>query len=286
MVYKSLILISLSIFTFNVNFLFANNNGAEFQDCSSAKLWSDNNENKGWFWKKECIPLTDQDNPIVNNQSVRQDNYTILENKQDIPWDILDILDPDEIAERVEPTARKVAITYPTKENILEYRKLSKWIQDKTVTFMNVDRMVRTENPNEILAGLSNSEKRGNFESRVSRVIRNEAVDSVLNRYSERAGLIIFVSPTCYYCKMQIPILDELKRVYNFGYVMIDVTDKNEMVREFGIETTPDIFLAINSQEKKYQRIATGLHTLQDLVSAIIYGLQYLGEDIDENAIN
>ena len=146
--------------------------------------------------------------------------------------------------------------------------------------------MVRTENPNDLLAGLMNSSKRGHFESSVSRVVANDNVDNILKNYSQKAGLIIFVSPTCEFCKRQIPILNELKRKYGFDYVTIDVSGKNEMIEKFGIETTPDIFLAINSNGTKYQRIATGLHTLPDMISAIIYGLKYLGEDVDENTIN
>ncbi len=278
MIYK--FIISIMLLICSVNLLLAGGMSEESSNCNDKRFWNDGNADKGWYWKKECVPIVSD--PIVESK----DNYTILEDTQNIPWDKIDRIDPDQIAKIIEPQARKVAITYPTEENILEYRKLSQWIQNKTVAFMNEDRMVRTENPNDLLAGLMNSSKRGHFESSVSRVVANENVDNILKNYSQKAGLIIFVSPTCEFCKRQIPILNELKRKYGFDYVTIDVSGKNEMIEKFGIETTPDIFLAVNSNGTKYQRIATGLHTLPDMISAIIYGLKYLGEDVDENTIN
>ena len=50
---------------------------------------------------------------------------------------------------------------------------------------------------------------------------------------------------------------------------------------KFNIEYTPDIFLLLNTpQGIKYQRIATGLTTLQDLEKQVVLGLEYLGENV------
>lgn len=118
-------------------------------DCiEEDKGFRNNKAGRGWFWGQSfCKPK--QDNTTL--ASAKTDNnintWKILPEKANIPWEILDKLDPDEIANKIEPEAKKVSVMYPTDENIMAYRKLSNWILAKATAYTSRDTQVKVENP-------------------------------------------------------------------------------------------------------------------------------------------
>lgn len=245
------------------------------------KGFRNNAPGRGWFWgEKVCEPVKDNEtdiSTIENNE--QQDKWKILPKSADIPWAILDTLDPDEIANKIEPEAKKVAVMYPTEENIMAYRKLSRWIMLKAKSYTMKDTQVRTENPSiapeMVTANTSEFRRRLNFTENEKRRI------GYLNEYKERARLVVYTRIGCSYCTAQKPILESFIQKHGWQIMERSVEENLDEQIKFNIEYTPDIFLLLNTpQGIKYQRIATGLTTLQDLEKQVVLGLEYLGENV------
>lgn len=245
------------------------------------KGFRNNAPGRGWFWgEKVCEPVKDNEtdiSTIENNE--QQDKWKILPKSADIPWAILDTLDPDEIANKIEPEAKKVAVMYPTEENIMAYRKLSRWIMLKAKSYTMKDTQVRTENPSiapeMVTANTSEFRRRLNFTENEKRRI------GYLNEYKDKARLVVYTRIGCSYCTAQKPILESFIQKHGWQVMERSIEENLDEQIKFNIEYTPDIFLLLNTpQGIKYQRIATGLTTLQDLEKQVVLGLEYLGENV------
>ena len=168
---------------------------------------------------------------------------------------------------------------YPTEENIMAYRKLSRWIMLKAKSYTMKDTQVRTENPSiapeMVTANTSEFRRRLNFTENEKRRI------GYLNEYKERARLVVYTRIGCSYCTAQKPILELFIQKHGWQVMERSVEENLDEQIKFNIEYTPDIFLLLNTpQGIKYQRIATGLTTLQDLEKQVVLGLEYLGENV------
>lgn len=249
------------------------------------KGFRNNAPGRGWFWGEQvCEPVLDNEtqntaNKEFENAIDNKSEWKILPKTANIPWDILDTLDPDEIANKIEPEAKKVAVMYPTEENIMAYRKLSRWIMIKAKSYTMKDTQVRTENPSiapeMVTANTSEFRRRLNYSENMKRRT------GYLNEYKERARIVVYTRVGCSYCLAQKPILEQFTQKYGWDVMERNLEDNFDEQIRFNIEYTPDIFLLLNtSQGIKYQRIATGLTTLQDLEKQVVLGLEYLGENV------
>lgn len=248
-------------------------------------FWS-NPAGRGWFWgQEECKPEPEEEKKAETDEAKTE--WKLLPKKANIPWELLDQIDPDEIAKKIEPEARKVSIMYPTEENIFAYRKLNNWIIAKSASYATMDERTRTENP--VLMPWNERLGTTGYKEDVIFLDQERQKTNILRKYKDRAGLVIYVSPTCKYCEKQVPMIDKFVDSYGWDVIYRDVTVnkyKNE-VAQMNVTTTPDIFIVLKGIDGKlrYQRIATGLTTIGLLETAVIKGLSYLGEDIDETLV-
>lgn len=272
------------------------------EECISpdAGFWN-NAQGRGWFWKqKVCVPVKDN-NTEERQETAIQDNEPNLDNqtqyvtdkdgrqwkklpdKQNIPWDIIDFVDPIEVSEKIEPQARSIAIMYPTKENITEYRELKNWMLAKASGAMVNDIRVRTENPSLVKV---NSPATSSYSSRYYRIFKNNAIDDVISTYRDRIMIVMFSMEGCQYCELQRPLIRSLSENYGINFQEKDIDREYILAGNLGVTQTPDIFLLFKSPSGiKYQRIATGLTTVDKLKDAIVRGLSYLGENIQREAL-
>lgn len=292
-----------TVFIFTLLFLisFTNISLATNNCIEPDKGFRNNPSGRGWFWgEKFCEPdidnRSDQNNVVKNEIQEMKNNkdnntnneyisgYKILPEKARIPWNLLDKLDPDEIANKIEPEAKKVAVMYPTDENIMAYRKLHSWIVSKASNFTSRDTQVKVENP--MLVPRALQAPTSEYKIRQVQYQKNLAKEEFLNQYRERARLVVYSRKGCGFCEAQHPILENFADEYGWEIMDRDIDENfNESVK-FNVEVTPDIFLLLNRNgEIFYQRIATGLTSLPDLVNAVLNGLKYLGEDIDYETV-
>lgn len=249
------------------------------------KGFRNNAPGRGWFWGEQvCEPVLDNEtqntaNKEFDNAIDNKSEWKILPKTANIPWDILDTLDPDEIANKIEPEAKKVAVMYPTEENIMAYRKLSRWIMIKAKSYTMKDTQVRTENPS--IAPEMVTANTSEFRRRLNYAENTKRRAGYLNEYKERARIVVYTRIGCSYCTAQKPILESFIQKYGWQVMERSVEENLDEQIKFNIEYTPDIFLLLNTpQGIKYQRIATGLTTLQDLEKQVVLGLEYLGENV------
>ena len=245
------------------------------------KGFRNNAPGRGWFWgEKVCEPVKDNETEISNiENNEKQNKWKILPKTANIPWEILDTLDPDEIANKIEPEAKKVAVMYPTEENIMAYRKLSRWIMIKAKSYTMKDTQVRTENPS--IAPEIVTANTSEFRRRLNYTENTKRRAGYLNEYKERARIVVYTRIGCSYCTAQKPILESFIQKHGWQVMERSVEENLDEQIKFNIEYTPDIFLLLNTpQGIKYQRIATGLTTLQDLEKQVVLGLEYLGENV------
>lgn len=254
------------------------------------KGFRNNAPGRGWFWGEQvCEPVLDNEtqntaNKEFENAIDNKSEWKILPKTANIPWDILDTLDPDEIANKIEPEAKKVAVMYPTEENIMAYRKLSNWILAKASTYTNRDTQVKVENPMLVPGALT--APTSEYKIRKVRYEREQNKQKILADYRERARIIVYTRAGCSFCDAQRPLLEKFSQQYGWDIMERDINANIDESIRFNIEVTPDIFLLFNSSNGiQYQRIATGLTTLPDLVNSVINGLKYLGEDIDYETV-
>ena len=250
------------------------------------KGFRNNAPGRGWFWgEKICEPVKDNETETSNIENrENQERWKILPKTADIPWEILDTLDPDEIANKIEPEAKKVAVMYPTEANIMAYRRLSNWILTKATTYTNRDTQVKVENPMLVPGALT--APTSEYKIRKVRYEREQNKQKILADYRERAKIIVYTRAGCSFCDAQRPLLEKFSQQYGWEIMERDINANIDESIRFDIEVTPDIFLLFNSLNGiQYQRIATGLTTLPDLVNAVINGLKYLGEDIDYETV-
>ncbi len=67
----------------------------------------------------------------------------------------------------------------------------------------------------------------------------NDEIKALLN---QKKSIIYFYTPTCGACKAQAPIIDRLKRKLK-NVEKIDLSGKNDIVKEFGMMGTPTTVL-------------------------------------------
>lgn len=251
------------------------------------KGFRNNAPGRGWFWgEKVCEPVKDNVTETVttadtDKEKQKESEWKVLPKTANIPWSILDTLDPEEIANKIEPEAKKVAVMYPTEENILNYRKLSNWIFAKAKSYTSADTQVRVENPSVVEAALTGPTTR--VRRTINYLYREENEKAVLQPYADRAKLVVYTRDNCKYCVAQRPLLQRFNQVFGWEIMERRLEDNPEEMVILNIEYTPDIFIILNTpQGVKYQRIATGLTQYTDLVQAAINGLRYAGENIPD----
>lgn len=264
-------------------FLLTANAIASNDGCRPQKDNYYSDRERGWFWSEsDCVK---KDENITKRVQVepQKSKWKIIPKKVDIPWAIINQIDPDQIAQ-LERDAQKISVMYPTDYNIKEHRMLQKWIVDKSVSYTKTgDRINRTDTE---LARWGAEVPVSSFARSTNKRQQIKDTDSVIASYANRAGLVVVTQQGCQYCQAQMPILQLLKDQTGMTYKEVDMNHLPNIVTKLGVAQTPDIFLVLNKNGKaQWQRIGSGLNTLVELKEGITFGLYTLGEIKDERLV-
>lgn len=239
---------------------------------------------RGWFYSE--APCTKKDDntsaPKVSTTNTNK-KYRLIPKVVEVPWDIIDQIDPEQIAE-MERDAQKTALMYPTDHNVKQHRLLHKYVVKKSVAYAKAgDRLGRADT--ELAAWraeIPNSVYKRDIKTREN----HSKGEDTLRKFSSRAGLVVITQKGCGYCEKQMPILNMLKEETGFSYKEVDMGQAPRAVMTLGVAKTPDIFLVLNKNGKaNWQRVASGLNTYDEIKKAILIGLYSLGEIKDESLI-
>lgn len=234
--------------------------------------------------KKDNKTKTAQKNRMKTIIDENGREWEAIPEKQQIPWDIINKINPKQVADIIEPEARSVMLMYPTDENIYEYRKLSLWMLVKSSNMAKADIKVRTNNPELIDA---NSPVNSQFKTTASIELNQARVEQAIEKHKDNMVLLMFYSNSCKFCHNQINVLRMLLEETGMRIEAKEISEEPKIVENFKVEQVPDMFIVYNSPNGvKYQRIATGLTDKESLKTAIVRGLYYLGvKDISEDYI-
>lgn len=235
---------------------------------------------RGWFYAE---PTCKENNETKQTAQNTKKKYKLLPKKVDIPWDIIDQIDPSEIA-KIEEESRKISLMYPTDYNVKQSRLLQQYAMKKSVNYAQAGDLLGRKDTD--LARWRAEQPMTAFKKNVELVDKYNKAEEILKSFSDKAGLVVVTKEGCPYCRAQMPILAMLKQETGFTYKEVDAMEAPLMIKNLEVATTPDIFLVVNDGgEAKWQRVATGLNTLPELKQAIVAGLYGLGEIKDSSLI-
>jgi thiol-disulfide isomerase/thioredoxin len=240
-----------------------------------------NNDIKGWFWGEEPIEEVIDKNqsnsqkvvPQIKPNTIKYKNkkYKIISKKVDIPFKLLDQLDPDEI-NKMEVESRKISMMYPTKDNITQYKFLQYYIAQKAKGFASSSSDVMRQNPQ--LANWVASIPTGYIAKKTETRIRNKKQLNIMKAFKEKVIILIATEPNCPYCTREIPLLEIFTQKNLIEYKEVNIKLNIEFAQKYGVERTPTMFLLYNDNgNPRITRIATGLQTLDDIQKAVLVGL-------------
>ena len=239
---------------------------------------------RGWFWG-EIKPKEEQEikkedvNIQVNTKNTDKKivfdgkEYKTISEKTEIPWLVLDKLHPDEIV-KLETETKNISVMYPTEENVLEYKRLQKYISDKAMGFTDTSYFVTKQNT-EISNWASDTSMNSRLVISAKRTNLWEKQKEIIATHKKDMIILVATLPTCPYCKEQMPLLKSFEEEYGVEFKEVDISQNKEFAINYQVQRTPDLFLLYRDKgnEPLLTRFGNGLHTIQDLKNGILASL-------------
>ena len=235
---------------------------------------------RGWFWgetqPKEVLDKKEEaksDKKKEDTIIIDGKEYKTISNKTNVPWQALDKLHPDEIS-KLETETKNISVMYPTEENIVEYKKLQKYISDKAMGFTDTSYLVTKQN-SEISNWASDTSMSSRLVISAKRTDLWEKQKNIISEHKKDMIILVATLPTCSFCKQQIPLLKDFEKDYSVEFKEVDISVNKEFAKTYNIQRTPDLFLLYRDKgnEPLLTRFGNGLHTIQDLKNGVLAGL-------------
>ena len=234
---------------------------------------------KGWFWGEEP-PVKVTDNNITKNKEPKEvknkikfknKEYKKIANEVDIPFQILNELDPDEI-NKIEVENRKISLMYPTTDNITQYKLLQYYITKKAKGFASASSDVMRKNA--VLANWVGSIPTKHITLQTDAKEKENKSLQTIQSFKDKVIILVAMEPDCPYCIKQAPILDKFVDIYKVQYKNVDISINKGFGQKYQVERTPTMFLLYdNNGNPEITRIATGLQAMNNIEEAVLIGL-------------
>lgn len=246
---------------------------------------------RGWFWgekkaePKKKIVAPQEEQKVKNIVILNGKEYKTIDEKTNVPWSILDLLHPDEIV-KLETETKNVSVMYPTEENVLEYKRLQRFISEKALAFTDTNYFVGKQNA-EMANWISSTSMDSRLKLTANRMDLKEKQIDAINKHKSDMIILVATLPTCSFCKQQMPLLERFEKEYGVEFKEVDISKNQEFAINYQVEKTPDLFLLYREKnnEPLMTRFGNGLHTIQDLkdgVLASLYTFKKVPKDILE----
>ena len=235
---------------------------------------------RGWFWgetqPKEVLDKKEEakrDKKKEDTIIIDGKEYKTISKKTNVPWQALDKLHPDEIS-KLETETKNISVMYPTEENIVEYKKLQKYISDKAMGFTDTSYLVTKQN-SEISNWASDTSMSSRLVISAKRTDLWEKQKNIISEHKKDMIILVATLPTCSFCKQQMPLLKDFEKDYSVEFKEVDISVNKEFAKTYNIQRTPDLFLLYRDKgnEPLLTRFGNGLHTIQDLKNGVLAGL-------------
>ncbi|KJS02730.1 MAG: hypothetical protein VR65_04660 [Desulfobulbaceae bacterium BRH_c16a] len=249
---------------------------AVLENTRTDQQFYDNSQKEGFYWYddqiiempektvEEAIPVppppeTQNEQGIVNRY-----NYEQL-------W----VLHPDVFAKELD-RRMKLAIQFPTIENVYEYLEVQDVAKRKSVAFAGAMGYVSQLNPQ--FSG------ENNYPINVpgQKVLRNEMMtddQEFLKSVKDGFALLVFMSEGCSYCDAQEPILDMFYASHGWNIKKLDINEHSDIAEKYAITLTPSI-IVISRETQKAIPLTSGIVTLPELRDRLIRSVRMLNGEI------
>jgi conjugal transfer pilus assembly protein TraF len=232
---------------------------------------------KGFYWYEEDEPVEEPEPEpeseiipvpvVVSPQPAQreQDGKT---------YDELWVTEADAFAALLD-NRQKMAIQYPTEENVYLYLQAQDVAKRKSGAFAGVMGLVAQLHPEFSNENIYPTNVPG---QKVYVKNRQKNDDEFLNTFKKDFALLVFTSEGCDYCKAQKPILDLFFTTYGWDIQYLDINQYRSIADKYSITMTPSI-LAIAKNVEDAMPISSGYITLPELKKRLIRTVRVLTGD-------
>jgi len=273
-------LLSLMLYgIFSINLLASNG-------CLASKDNFFDDRERGWFWsEKDCEVKKENNTTVQLSQETPppRSKYKLVPKVVDIPWDIIDQIDPSVIGE-IERDAQKTAMMYPTDYNVKQHRLLQRYAMKKAFNYTMAADMLGKKDTD--LSQWRSEVPTSAFARNATAQIASKKTNEIFKQYASLAGIVVITQKGCEYCEKQMPILEMFSKQTGFKYKEVDMHQMPTAVSRLGVAKTPDMFLVLNRNGKaEWQRIGSGLNTLPEVQEGVLSALYGFGVLKDRSLI-
>jgi conjugal transfer pilus assembly protein TraF len=213
---------------------------------------------RGWYWYETQVELQDEEEPEAERPE--------LTSYEDM-WNMHPDKFQDELKERM-----KIAVQFPTEENVLTYLVMQDIARRKSAAFANVVGYVGQKYPMFSNADVHPVIPPGR--TALSELKQGE-VRQAISESSDEFALIMFTQKGCKFCDVQKSILKFFTTSYGWQVRFIDINLQPGLSARFGVEQTPSIIL-VQKNSQDYMPISVGVISLRELNARVYRSIKFL----------
>jgi len=170
----------------------------------------------------------------------------------------------------------KVAVQFPTEENVLKYLVMQDIARRKSTAFASVVGYVGQKYPrfsNEDVHPVIAPGRTALAE------LKQGEIRQTIEESSNEFALIMFTQKGCRFCDVQKSILKFFTASYDWTVRLIDTDSHPDLSSRFGIEQTPSIIL-VHKSSKDHMPISVGVISLRELNARVYRSIKFLRGEV------
>lgn len=250
--------------------------GAVLDNTKSDQHFYDNSQKKGFYWYDDKIldiPIEKTEVEITTppQPEAQKEQATIVNYNYEQLW----ALHPDIFAKELD-RRMKLAIQFPTIENVYDYLEVQDVAKRKSVAFAGAMGYVSQLSPQ------FSGENSYPINVPGQKVLRNEMMSDdqeFLKSVKEDFALLVFMSEGCPYCDAQEPILDMFYASHGWNIKRLNIKEYPDIAEKYSITLTPSI-IVVSRKTQKAIPLTSGIVTLPELRDRLIRSVRMLNGEI------
>ncbi|MEM4134385.1 MAG: conjugal transfer protein TraF [Candidatus Micrarchaeia archaeon] len=230
---------------------------------------------RGWWWyedpekKVEPQKLKKQEKITEVPETKKQDFKKKIKPLKDYKYEELLYMPVDEFKE-IYNYYLELAVGNPSEENIYNFYNIQDVMRKKALLFTTRSMYVWQKYP-ELSTARDVPVAYPGLVAKKEEMKRE--ISSVLASKKGDYGLILFISPTCPYCKTQAEIVKMIQNYYGWDIKIVDITKDKQAPAVFAIEVVPTLIL-VHRESGNWLPVGTGVVPLMDLETNILLAVR------------
>ena len=216
---------------------------------------------KGWYWY-EAQPELEKEEPEADKPEL-----AVADRSYEELWS----MHPDDFQDMLKKTM-KIAVQFPTEENVIKYLVMQDIARRKSTAFANVVGYVGQKYPR-----FSNADVHPVITPGRTALaeLKHGEIKQTIEESSKEFALIMFTQKGCKFCDVQKSILKFFTASYDWTVRLIDIDAHPKLSSRFGIEQTPSIIL-VHKNSQDYMPVSVGVISLRELNARIYRSIKFL----------